>query len=186
MKRLYQIVAAAIVTLFVPLIASTPTLAASCDIGFTGPDSSNMCTSVEKYQCEVTNTNTVEIKNSSNQVVASGAVNVSGNGTGGTATSGSVTNTNGASFTVTITNAIPTVQDSGTCTAAVVVPATEEPVTPTPVTTVTPEKTDTPKALPVTSGDATLPVTAAIAGGAALAAVLSVAAVLLYRRAQNL
>lgn len=177
MKRLYQLIAAAVVIFLVPLVVSAPTHAVStCDVGFTGPDSQNMCTSVETYSCTVTNQNEVAITNSNNQTVASGAVSGAGSTSGGGSISGSVSNSNGTTFTVNITN-----QDEvGVCTATVIVPAVETPPTVNPpVTTTTATAT---KALPVTGDDSTL---AFLRVGAVIAmavAGISVATVLVYRR----
>jgi len=184
MKRIYQLLAAAIVTLLVPLVASTSASAAfTCDIGYTGPDSQNLCTSVETYQCTVTNTNTVQISNTNNQVVASGQVSTSGNTTGGNATSGTVTNTSGATFNVTITNANPDAQQPGVCSANVTVPANETPVTGGGGSggEVLPASTAQPAALPVTSGDWTLLLTGILAGIGALVALGAVSIVVAYR-----
>ncbi|MGH7218692.1 MAG: hypothetical protein ACREGE_04600 [Candidatus Microsaccharimonas sp.] len=180
MKRLYQLLVGAAVAILVPMAASVPASAANtCEVGFTGPNSQNMCTSVETYSCSVTNQNNVIITNSSNQQVASGSVTVSGNGAGGNGTSGSVTNTDGTTFSVTITNSNPTTQGSGTCTATVTVPATET------EETVTPASTEKPKALPVTSGDKTL-VGLMIASGIAALIAGAAVAVALYRRSHIL
>lgn len=182
MKRLSQLVAAVVVAFLVPVMAPAPSFAAvTCDVGFTGPDSNNMCTSVETYQCTVTNTNTVEITNTNNQVVASGSVTVSGNGSGGSSTSGSVTNTNGTTFSITITNTNPEGEEPGVCTATVRVPATETPETVQPTQ---PTTTSTVRALPVTSGDPTLTILAIAAAVAVILAGLTVAAVIAYRRAR--
>jgi len=186
MKRLGQLVAAVVVAFLVPMAIATPSYAAvTCDVGFTGPDSNNMCTSVERYQCTVTNTNTVEITNTNNQVVASGSVAVSGNGSGGSSTSGSVTNTNGTTFSVSITNSNPEAEEPGVCTASVRVPATETPETVQPTK---PTKTTASgagvMALPVTSGDLTLTILGIAAIVAAIIAGLAVAAVVAYRRAR--
>lgn len=180
MKRLYQLLAVAAVAILVPIAASMPASAVNtCEVGFTGPNSQNMCTSVETYSCSVTNQNNVTITNSSNQTVASGAVTVSGNGAGGNGTSGSVTNTDGTTFTVVITNSNPTSQDPGVCTATVTVPATET------EETVTPASTEKPQALPVTSGDKTL-VGLMIATGVAVVTAVTAIAVALYRRSHML
>lgn len=181
MKKMYQLLAAVTVAILVPLAISAPSSAAStCDIGFTGPDSQNRCTSVETYQCSVTNTNTVIIKNTNNQEVASGAVSIGGNTTGETATSGSVTNSNGTTFTVSITNADPNVQgNNGVCSATVIIPAKVTPET------VQPTQKTTAKALPVTSGDHTLAITGIAAGVAAFVAAGAVTSVLIYRRTHN-
>lgn len=176
MKRLYQLLAVAVVAILVPIATSATARAAfTCGVGFTGPNSQNICTSVETYQCTVNNQNTVTITNSNNQTVASGSVSVSGNGSGGSSTSGSVTNTNGTTFSVTITNSNPESEEPGVCTATVTVPATETPET------VQPTKSTTPKELPVTSGDPTLGLVGIAAGIAAFIAGVATA-VTIYRR----
>jgi len=178
MKRLSQLLAAVAVTFLAPLSISGVAFAVStCGVGFTGPDSQNMCTSVETYSCSVTDTNTVDITNSTEQSVFSGAVSASGNTSGGSSTSGSVTNTDGTTFSVTIINATGENQTEGTCTAAVVVPAVETPETVQPTSaTATPVQT-----LPITSGDSPLIIVAIIAGVAVIGAALTVGAALLYR-----
>ncbi|MGV9001380.1 MAG: hypothetical protein ACOH18_00265 [Candidatus Saccharimonadaceae bacterium] len=173
MKRFYQLIAAVVVALLAPVLVSAPTLAAStCDVGFTGPDSQNMCTSVETYSCTVNNNNEVTITNSNNQTVASGMVS------GGNSTSGSVSNGNGTNFTVAITNASE--GEGGVCSATVIVPAVETPPTVVPSATTTPKTTV--KALPVTGDDSTLMIAAIAAGIAVGIAGISVAASLVYRR----
>ena len=183
MKRIYQLLAAAVVALLVPIVASVPASAvATCDIGYTGPDSNNLCTSVETYKCTVTNTNTVEIKNTTDQVVASGQVSTSGNTTGGNATSGSVTNTSGTTFSVTITNSAP--ESPGVCMATVTVPATETPTNGgggAEGGQVLPASSAQPAALPVTSGDWTLLLMGILAGIGAITALLAVSLVVAYR-----
>lgn len=180
MKRLYQLLAAIVVALLIPVATSAPTFAAAtCDIGFTGPNSQNMCTSIETYQCTVNNENKVTITNSGNQTVASGSVTVSGNGTGGGSFSGSAGNNNNATFTVTIKNDAGGV-GQGTCSTTVTVPATETPETVVPTKTTGP--TTTIHALPVTGSDSTLETATIIAGIAAIIAGLSVGTVLAYRR----
>lgn len=185
MKRLYQMLAAVGVALLVPFMAATPSYAAvTCDVGYTGPDSQNMCTSTETYRCTVTNTNTVEITNTNSQVVASGSVNVSGNGSGGSATSGSVTNTNGTTFSVTITNSTPQNPDAGVCTATVRVPAKETPEVVQPTKPVEATGAGAVRVLPVTSGDPTLSLLGVAAIVATVVALLAVTAVIAYRRAR--
>lgn len=188
MKRLLKVMVVAVLAL--PLfVVGVPVSAqqasqATCEIGYTGPDSNNMCTSTTEYTCEVTNENTVTISSSNNQDGASGQVSVTGNTSGGNGVSGTVTNENGTVYNVTITNSNPDTQEWGVCTATVTVPATNPPA---PV-----QPTGGSggaggggggevAALPVTSGDATLAITASIAGVAALLAVLSVGGVVAYR-----
>lgn len=187
MKRLYQLVAAVVVAFLVPVLASAPTYAAStCDIGFTGPDSKNMCTSVEKYSCEVQNENNVTIKNSNDQTVASGTVSVNDNNSGGSSASGSVSNSSGTNFSVTITNAGE--GEAGICSASVVVTAVETPPTVVPGNgaATSPTPTAVPqsavKVLPATGDDSTLMITTVIAGITTLTAAISVVTATLYRR----
>lgn len=181
MKRLSRVLAVAVVAFLVPLGVSLPASAvATCEIGFTGPDSNNLCTSLETYQCTVTNTNIVEITNSNNQVVASGTVAVGGNTTGGTGTSGSVSNNNGTTFTVSITNANPESEENGICTATVTVPPTETPETVQP--TQPRQASSAPiRSLPVTSGESSLYAAAIVAAAVAISAVTAAGALLVYR-----
>ena len=151
----------------------------TCDIGFTGPDSKNICTATTEYTCKVINNNKIEFYNSNNQVAASGDATVSGNTSGGTAMSGSATNSNGTTFNATVTN--------GTCTSVVTKPANVTPETPAPgkgavapaaqpqvTQQVTPGRGQAvaPAALPNTSAVSPLAVTLSIAGiaGTVLAA----------------
>jgi len=159
MKRIYLV--SAVMAVFGLVLVSTPVSAAfTCQEGYTGPNTENMCESVEKYQCSVENQNIVTIKNSTNQTVYSGNAGVEGNGSGGGATSGSVTNEEGTTFTVTISNGDESAEAPSTCLVSAFVPAKETPETPTSgrgeaETPVTPSRTVTPQALPVTSGNQT-------------------------------
>lgn len=178
MKRLMKLMVVAAIAIS-PLLVGTASVSAqqaTCDVGFTGPDSNNMCTSTTSYTCEVTNTNTVTIVNESTQEATSGTVTVTGNTGGGNGTSGTVTNDNGTTFTVVITNANPQEDEPGICTASVVIPANvpEEPVVP-------PNGQGEVEVLPETSGDTTLQTTALVAGILLLLATLSVGGVLWYR-----
>lgn len=185
MKRLYQLVAAIVVSLLIPVAIGAPSFAAStCDVGFTGPDSKNLCTSIETYKCSVTNQNDITIKDTNNQTVASGKVTVSGNGSGGGAISGTAGNSNSATFLVTVKNSTETGGPS-VCSVAVTVPAKETPATVAPTKPAT-NSTAAPRALPVTGDDSTLTITAIVAGMMALIAGLSVGGVLVYRRIQSL
>jgi hypothetical protein len=145
--------------------------ASTCQNGYTGPDSNNLCTSTTTYMCTVDNNNVATINNENQQVSLSGNASSGGNTTGGGAMSGSATNTNGTTFNVSVTN-------QGVCTATATVPATTTPETPsTPVTpgrgsiaqpVVTPTNKVTPKNLANTSGNNMLAVaTSAVAGLAA-------------------
>ena len=121
---------------------ATALAGSTCDIGFTGPDSKNICTATTEYTCKVINNNKIEFYNSNNQVAASGDATVSGNTTGGTATSGTATNSNGTTFNATVTN-------GDVCTAVVTKPANVTPETPAPTPgagAVTPQQTVQPQA----------------------------------------
>ena len=176
MKRIYQLAVVAAV-LLAPLAASTPASAAfKCEVGFTGPNSENLCISEETFECTVTNTNNVTITNSNNQTAASGTVTVE-NGTGGGALSGTASNNNNATFNVSIDNS----NETQPCVVTASVPATETPETPEEPEpgkgeTVQPTQTATPTALPVTSGD-TAPVIFLVSGLTVLGAL-----VFAYRR----
>jgi len=186
MKKLLKVVAVALFA-FTPLIISSSASAqATCQVGYTGPDSQNLCRSITKYACTVSNTNEVDIRNENNQVVASGGVNNSGNNQGGSSTSGSVTNSNGTTFAVTITNP----GTEGTCVATAVVPATE-PETPTPVTPSTPVQPTASGsgqvvALPKTSDNFMQTVLILAAGSLAAVAVIGVGGIALYRYYKSL
>jgi len=186
MKKLLKVVAVAVFAFTPFILGSSASAQATCQIGYTGPDSQNLCRSITKYACTVTNTNTVNIRNENNQVVASGEVSNSGNNQGGSSTSGSVTNSNGTTFAVTITN--PGVE--GTCQAVAVVPATEPE---TPVTPSTPSAPVQPTtgggqvaALPKTSDNFTQTVLILVAGSLAVIAIIGVGGVALYRYYKSL
>lgn len=183
MKRLLKlavVAAFALSAITVGAPASAQQATGTCEIGFTGPNSQNMCTSTTTYTCTVTNTNTVTITNNSNQDAVSGQVVVSGNGSGGGAQSGTVTNNNGTVFSVVITNPDPLSQNNGTCTATVTVPATEPPAP------VIPTGTGQVEALPKTSGDTTLQTFMTIVLAALGVAALSIGGVLWYRTQKSL
>jgi len=193
MKKLLKVLAVAIFAFTPFIISSSASAQPVCQIGYTGPDSQNLCKSETKYKCSVTNVNDVKIVNENDQEVASGTVGNSGNTQGGNATSGSVTNSNGATFAVTITN--PT-----TCVAVAVVPATEEPETPVTPTTPTPVQPTVPgngggagtggggsvALLPETSGSITSNVLIIVASSLAALSVLGVSGVALYRYYKSL
>jgi hypothetical protein len=77
---------------------------ASGDISNTGPDSSNYVTSTQTNTVHVSNDNDVRVNNDNDQHAYSGDAKVSDNTTGGSATSGSASNTNSSSFTFSISN----------------------------------------------------------------------------------
>jgi len=184
MKKLLKVLAVALFALTPFVISSSASAQAVCDIGYTGPDSQNLCRSITRYACEVNNTNVVNIRNENNQVVASGSVETSSNGQGGSSTSGSVTNSNGTTFAVTITNT--GIQE--TCVAVAVVPATQPPTPTTPVNTtpVQPTTRGHVAALPKTSGSVAQTVLYIVVGSLAAIAVLGVGSVALYRYYKSL
>jgi hypothetical protein len=79
-------------------------MSASGDISNTGPDSNNYVTSTQTNTVHVTNDNDVRVNNDNDQHAYSGDAKVSDNTTGGSATSGSASNTNSSSFTFSISN----------------------------------------------------------------------------------
>lgn len=189
MKRLLKVMAVGLALSLVAMGAPVSAQAAdvSCEIGFTGPDSQNMCTSTETYACTVTNENEVTIVDETDQVVASGTATTGGNTTGGSSSSGSVTNENGSTFVVTITNGNPQEEEGDTCVASLVVPAT---VTPTPTGGVTPTvqaasgagaATGTPAVLAETSGDEAATSLAWTIGVLAVLAIAGITGLSLYR-----
>ena len=130
------------------VVAPSTASAATCQNGYTGPDSNNLCTSTVKYECSVNTDNTVTIINGNAQVT------LSGGSSGPGAQTGSATNDNGVTFNVSVTNG-----EARTCVAIATVPATPDaPVTAAPVTPkVVPSTTVKPKVLAPTSGDSVLP-----------------------------
>ena len=177
---------------FTPFAFVLPASAAStCQIGYTGPNSNNQCVSMTTYECTVVNDNDVKIINQNDQSAVSGTVVTGGNTQSGGSVSGTVSNTNGTSFNVSITNT----GASKTCTAVATVPATPEtpvaPTTPTtPGTTVTPVQPQngngaTVAALPHTSGNVFEPVILAMLGILGFGAAASYAGVRVYRRIKS-
>lgn len=116
MKKLLLSVAMAAVGVM-SLAAGTSAYADTCQVGYTGPDSRNICTSTTTQSCVVTNDNTVDVDGTNVQLSSSGSATSGGNTSGGTAQSGSATNTNGTTINVTVTN-------PGSCTVTRSVPAT--------------------------------------------------------------
>ncbi len=177
MKRLMKLMVVAAIAI-APLLAGGPAAAqqATCEVGFTGPNSDNMCVSEMKYACSVENDTDITVKDETGQEVATGTATSGGNTTGGSATTGTATNNNGTNFVVVIDN------ETDVCTASVVVPPT----------TVTPETPEAPvptggggqgavEVLPETSSDPALQTAAWAAAALLLAAALSVGGVLWYR-----
>lgn len=144
MKKIARIVAAAAIA-FVPFVLGGSAFASgTCQIGYTGPNSNNECTLTSTFTCTVKNDNDFDIKNENGQVVGSGTASVTNNTSGGSATTGSATNSNGTSINVSINNG-----DSGKlCSIVTTVPATPTPVTPTTPTTPSTPQTVTPSVTP--------------------------------------
>lgn len=154
MKKVMQTIAV-IAMLLSPLALGGNALAAStCQVGYTGPNSDNLCVATTTYQCNVVDNTIVDIVGQNTQI------SLSGNSNGGSASTGTATNTNGVTFTATVRNQA--------CTVVATVPATPvtpaaQPVAPTPAVTA-PQKV-TAAALPNTDSGSPL-VAAAIATSA--------------------
>ncbi len=120
MKKL-SLFGAVLAVVLVPLAFGNTSYAAdsTCPVGFTGPDSVNICTSKTEFTCKVTNNNEVTVDNTNQQIAVSGSAGSNDNGNGGSAMTGSATNANGTTFAATVTNG----------TACTVV-ATTAPITP--------------------------------------------------------
>ncbi len=183
MKKLSQILAVIAIVLAPFAMTNTAYAEATCEEGYTGPDSNNLCKSVTKYVCEVDNENNIAIVLDNEQTAISGDISLEDNTTGGSAGTGSAINDNNVTFNVTVSN-------EGVCEAVSVVPAkvTPEPekeapapVTPTPVAP-TQEK---PTALPDTSSDATTGYLVAVAATLGFGAVVSYLISLAVRRMQS-
>lgn len=169
--------------------AQALTGAATCAIGFTGPDSHNICTSETTYQCQLKDKNTIVFLNNNEQVAVSGNATTSDNTSGGSAITGTSTNSNNVTYTGTVTN-------GDVCTAVVTTPATvtpaeTQPVTPVPAPAVSqpaavaaPGKgaVASPAVLPNTSGSSPLVTTLAITGSAGALLFVTRLAVLAYGR----
>jgi hypothetical protein len=149
MKKLSKILAI-VAILLAPFAASTGVGAAStCQIGYTGPDSNNLCTSVTTYECTVNNNTNIATVTNNGQDAISGGVLVSNNTQSGTGSTGSATNTNGVTFNVTVTNTTGENQNQ-VCAVVATVPATPVVTPTTPVVTTTKAA---PKVLPNTSSN---------------------------------
>ena len=121
MKKLQQTLVVGAL-LAVPMAVSTTASAAStCQVGYTGPNSNNQCTSTTTYQCEVVNDNTVNVVNDNTQISVSGDATNGDDTTTGGAQTGSATNSNGTTFTALVEN--------NECSVVATVPATQTPTT---------------------------------------------------------
>ena len=76
----------------------------SASISNTGPNSDNRVESTVTNEMTVNNDNRINVQNTNRQTGVTGDATVSGNTTGGNATSGSVYNTNSSSFSISVTN----------------------------------------------------------------------------------
>lgn len=76
----------------------------SATISNTGPDSNNEVKIETKSYVDVSNKNDVHVSNTNEQSAYSGDAKVTHNTTGGSATTGAVSNSNSSSFTVRLTN----------------------------------------------------------------------------------
>lgn len=134
MKKL-SLLGAALAVLLAPLVFGATSYAAggTCAIGFTGPDSQNVCTATTTFKCNVENNNVLVFDNNNNQVATTGSASSSDNGDGGSATTGSATNANGVTFTTTVKNDAAKTCSVIATTAPitpVVTPPAEQPVAP--------------------------------------------------------
>lgn len=157
MNKVKQILAT-LVLATAPFLTAGVVAADSCGVGFTGPNSDNVCTKTETYECSVNEDNTVTVDNGNTQISVTGDANDNDNTEGGGSLSGSATNSNGTTFDITVTN-------RNVCTLVTSVPATPTP-TPTP-TKVTPTATAQPAVLADTASD-TAPQILAMFGAAAV------------------
>lgn len=73
-------------------------------ISYTGPNSSNTIDTEISKTLEVQNSNNITITNTNSQTGTSGDATVTNNTTGGSATSGNVSNTNTSKFTINVAN----------------------------------------------------------------------------------
>jgi hypothetical protein len=170
MKKLSSI-AATIFTVASLAGTSGTTLAASCSINNTGPNSFNSCEENEDHSVTITCTNGVRVTNDNTQTANSGLVVVSGNTSGGNGTSGDATN---ASQTA--------LQLATNCGAAAVTTTTPTPPTTPAATPAVAGASTTVKSLPKTGNDnapAQLALAALSMGTLAAAAQI---AVKVYRR----
>lgn len=159
MKRLKQtiVILAVVLAPLAPFVLVPVASASTCENGYTGPDSNNLCTNTTTYTCTVSNDNKIAIVNDNTQVSLSGDAESEENTEAGGAQTGTATNTNGVTFNVVVTN--PTVGDE-LCVVTATVPATPTPTPPAPVVpagqgavAVTAPKAVVPQSLAKTSGD---------------------------------
>ncbi len=167
---------------------ATGTCPAGFELSNTGPDSTNICVSVEEFTCEIDNNNKVIVTGENDQKAASGTVKVDENGIGGGALSGNASNNNNVNFDITIENGV---EGSSICSVVATVPVIppvvpEEEKKPEPAPekkpVPAPEKKPAP-ALAKTTGDSTMTAITSVLGVAAVVlASLKIASVVAGRR----
>lgn len=97
MKKIFSILVSVVFMIPLLFVSTTALATGVCPEGFSGPDSENMCKS-NKYTCHVENNNTAVIDNDNTQVA------VSGDAEGAGARTGSASNNNKVTFSVSIGN----------------------------------------------------------------------------------
>jgi hypothetical protein len=131
MKKL-SLLGAVLAIMLLPLAFGDSSYAAStCPVGFTGPNSHNVCESTTNYTCTVKNDNSVTVDTTNQQIALTGSA------AGGSAQTGSATNTNGTTFTATVT--------AGTACTVVATTAPITPVVTPPATQTAAPQAATPK-----------------------------------------
>jgi hypothetical protein len=195
MKRFIQIVTTAVIAVAPFATSDSALAAATCKVGFTGPDSNNLCVSEQTYKCEVTNDNKVTVKNENDQVAITGEASADSNTESGNVSTGSATNENGTTFNFTVENS----GDAKVCTVVATVPATVTPpaapvkpsggrgsAAPAEVkeTVVAPQQT-TPAVLPNTSADSTMAIIPGSIGLLATGLLASRLGVIAYSRMKS-
>lgn len=173
MNRIYKS-SLVVALLLLPFgFSASASAASTCAVGYTGPDSNNLCTSTTTYACTVNNDTEIDVTGQNIQIA------VSGDASGGTASTGSTTNANGTTFTATVTN--------GTCVAVATVPATTTtpvvPQTPTPAV-VAPQKASV-ATLPNTDGQSPLVSAGIIAASLGAGAIVVRLGMSLYSRMKS-
>lgn len=132
MKKL-SLLGAVLAVLLAPLAFGATSYAAgsTCPVGFTGPDSVNVCTSQTDFTCKVENNNVIVLDNKNVQVATTGSATDGSSTSGGNSTTGSATNANGVTFKTTLTNGEAcTVVATTTPITPVVTPPTEQTAAP--------------------------------------------------------
>jgi hypothetical protein len=133
MKKL-SLLGAVLAVMLVSLTFGNTSYAAggTCAIGFTGPNSDNVCVSTNTFTCQVKNNNVIVLDNNNNQVATTGSATSGSSTSGGSSTTGSATNANGVTFKTTLTN-------GEACSVAATTPPITPVVTPPTVQVTTPQ-----------------------------------------------